>query len=152
MRARRGFSLLELLWAMIIVSLLTGIAIPKLTDTIRRARAAAAVADIRVIYDGVTNYNAEYNSYPATAGMGVVPRALASYLPNNFKFVKTDYSLQYNNWTIYTYVSRRPTMTNIIGITIRARDARLTRIVQQLLATTPQFGSGTTATFIIIGL
>ncbi len=150
-RRRSGFTFVEILTAMTIVAILAGIVIPKTGDFIKRAKAAAVVADIRAIRDGLDVYYTDSTSYPPSAAMGQVPPALAPYLPMH-TFVKPDYQLEYDNWAVTDPLSQYPSATILLGITMRTGDARLGQLVMGLLATTPHFQSGDEYTFIVYGL
>lgn len=63
MRAR-GFTLLELLFVMIIVALLAGIAGPVLLGSISRARESTLKEDLYVLRKAIDNYYADNGKYP----------------------------------------------------------------------------------------
>ncbi|MGH7670126.1 MAG: type II secretion system protein [Gemmatimonadaceae bacterium] len=151
-RRRAGFTLVEILAAMTIIAVLAGIVIPKTGDFIKRAKAAAIVADIDVIHNALAVYYADSTAYPPTAAVGQVPPGLQSYLPLNFPFVRTDYQLQYARWTLTSSLGAYPATTTIVAVTVRTDDARLGQLVTGLLSTSPHFQSGDSYTFIIDGM
>lgn len=63
MEKHRGFTLLELLIAVVIVGLLASIAIPNLLDMRKRARTSEARANLGTIWVLQEAYHAEYNFY-----------------------------------------------------------------------------------------
>lgn len=63
MRAR-GFTLLELLFVMLIVALLAGIAGPVLFGSISRARESALKEDLYLLRKAIDNYYADNGKYP----------------------------------------------------------------------------------------
>lgn len=153
MRGRRaGFTFVEILTAMIIVAILAGIVIPKTGDFIKRAKAAAVAADIAAIRQNMEDFYTDSSRYPASAAMGQVPAELVHYLPLNFSFVKPDYQLRYDNWTVTTALSGYPATLNVIGVTVRTPDARLGQLVMAILANEPHFQAGDEYTFIVAGL
>ena len=63
MRAR-GFTLLELLFVMLIVALLAGVAGPVLFCSISRARESTLKEDLYVLRKAIDNYYADNGKYP----------------------------------------------------------------------------------------
>lgn len=64
MRAR-GFTLLELLFVMVIVALLAGIVGPVVAGSIGRAREATLKEDLYVLRKAIDDYYADRGKYPA---------------------------------------------------------------------------------------
>jgi general secretion pathway protein G len=60
----RGFTLLELLFVLVVVALLAGIVGPMLTGSISRARETALKEDLRVLRKAIDDYYADNNKYP----------------------------------------------------------------------------------------
>lgn len=56
MRARKGFTLIELVVVIAILGILAGIAIPRFMDSIETARGAKLLADLRSIESAGTVY------------------------------------------------------------------------------------------------
>ncbi len=154
-RRRGGFTLIELLASMTIIAILAGIMIPKTGDFINQAKAAAAVSDIQNVELAVNQYLAaaptDSTSLPPTAAMGQVPDLLRADLGANYTFIKTDYTLQYNNWTFYQSVGGQMTSQTIIGVTMQTKNARLGALVMAR-APYPHFQWGENYTFIVYGL
>lgn len=65
-RARRGFTLIELVVVIAILGILAGLAIPRFLDATATARGARIVADMRTIDSAVVIYNAKTGSLPAS--------------------------------------------------------------------------------------
>jgi prepilin-type N-terminal cleavage/methylation domain-containing protein len=98
MSARRaGFTLVELILVVVIVSVLAAIAIPNYQVVVTRARAADLLGRIDVVEVGVQSYLGDNNAWPADAATGVVPSGLVDYLPENFSFVGEDFQLEWEN-------------------------------------------------------
>ena len=64
-RARRGFTLIELVVVIAILGILAGLAIPRFLDATATARGAKIVADLRTIDSAIVIYNAKTGSLPA---------------------------------------------------------------------------------------
>lgn len=96
---RRGFTLVELAVVLLIIALLAGLAVPNMTRTIDRAKAAEAYGDMDVVKNAVLQYQADNNAWPGDENRGQVPDGLEEYLPGGFSFAKDDYVLDYDNWS-----------------------------------------------------
>ena len=63
-RERGGFTLVELMLVVVIVSILAGLAIPNYQVVVIKARAADILGRIRVVELGVHSYLGENNAWP----------------------------------------------------------------------------------------
>ncbi len=97
-RRTDGFSLIELVMVVTIISLLAALAQPQLKRVLLRAQAAAAVAELNVVKTAVQQYEGDNLQYPAEAGQGVIPPGLEDYLPAGFSFTYDDYVMDYDNF------------------------------------------------------
>src|SRR3990170_4579524 len=98
MNARRaGFTLVELILVVVIVSVLAAIAIPNYQVVVTRARAADLLGRIDVVEVGVQSFLGDNNAWPPDAATGVVPPSLVDYLPDNFSFDGEDFQLEWEN-------------------------------------------------------
>ena len=102
-RATRGFTLIETLVALVIVSILARMAIPRISDSRRSGRAAQIVGALSTLRTTAYGYQASTNAWPVTTAAGRVPRGLAPQLPTGFPFSTADYRLQ---WTVTRVRSR----------------------------------------------
>lgn len=64
----RGFTLLELLFVLVVVALLAGIVGPMLTGSISRARESTLKEDLRALRKAIDDYYADNGKYPAELG------------------------------------------------------------------------------------
>ncbi len=72
----RGFSLLEVLIVVTIISAIATIAIPNLLNAIDRSRQSSTVADMRTIGSALEHYAVDHLSYPATGDLETLRREL----------------------------------------------------------------------------
>lgn len=102
-RARRedrsgGFSLIELVVVVTIVSLLAALAQPQLKRVLLRAQAAAAVSELNAVKTAVQQYEGDFLQYPDEVNAGQIPPGLEAYLPEGFTFTYDDYVMDYDNF------------------------------------------------------
>ncbi len=76
MRLSRGFSLLEILIVVTIISAIATIAIPNLLRAIDRSRQSSTVADMRTIGNALEHYAVDHLSYPTAPGIETLRRDL----------------------------------------------------------------------------
>ena len=66
MNKKRGFTLMELLTVVIILSILSAVAIPQYTKVIQRADAVNALISLKTIYESAKRYNSSYGAWPTS--------------------------------------------------------------------------------------
>lgn len=81
-KARRAFSLVELVVVVLIIGILAAVAAPKMFDTSTRAKESATKASLSVVRNAIELYNAENGTYPASSA--TLPTALANYIKGPF--------------------------------------------------------------------
>ena len=123
----RGFTLVELLTVMVLISILAAIAEPSLRRAVTKARAADAVADMNVVRLAVLTFQADNDNWPRSQGKGRVPPDLEDYLPDGFSFTTPDYTLSYEDW------SKNKKKAFDIGITLTTDDQELGLSVLNML-------------------
>ena len=143
--SRSGFTLVELLTVMAVISILASIALPRLRGAILKAEAADVVATLHAVKVAVLTYQADHQAWPPEAGRGRVPRGLEEYLPAGFTFQKRDYVLDYDNFS-----GRRRAQFDI-GVTFIAQNRELGLAVVNLLGSGIWAGGRTKFTWIIDG-
>ena len=136
---RRGVALTELVFVMIIISILAAIAQPKLFDVIVKAKAADAISNMRLIRLAAFNFQSDQQVWPSETAAGVVPPGLEAYLPEGFELVQEDYTLDFDNWGGSPF---------LIGVTIITPDSVLGRTALEMLST-PKWTVGDKYTWVI---
>lgn len=78
--AEAGFTLVEIMMVVLIISFLGMLAVPAVARIQRRAKSTAIVNDFRVFAAAFDAYAQEHGSWPAEAAAGVVPAGMSAYL------------------------------------------------------------------------
>jgi prepilin-type N-terminal cleavage/methylation domain-containing protein len=93
-RQKRGFTFIELLTVVIVMSILASLALLKYIDLKHRALSAQAVADLQSVR--LAGYSSWYETgvWPGEVGPGVIPPGLAPYLAGGFTFAQPEYTLR----------------------------------------------------------
>jgi prepilin-type N-terminal cleavage/methylation domain-containing protein len=137
-RARRsGFTLVEMLLVVVIISVLAGLAIPNYQNVVTKAKAANILGQIDVVNHAVESYLGDNNSWPAEAAVGAVPTGITNYLPANFSFTGEDYQLDWENGG------------GLIGVAVVTNNEGLGNALVQLAGAGRWFVSGNRYTFIL---
>jgi general secretion pathway protein G len=98
MRRQRGFTFIEILIVMIVLSILSSLAILKYIDLKHRALSASATADLQAVRLAAYSAWYEHGVWPNEVGGGVIPGGLTPYLPGGFSFTKPEYTLDWDNF------------------------------------------------------
>lgn len=81
MRPRsRGFSLVELVVVVMVLSILAAVAVPQFMITRGTASVARTAQDLRIISDAAEMYYTTYQTWPKEAAPGVIPKGLGDFL------------------------------------------------------------------------
>ena len=129
---QRGFTLVEVLTVMLIVSIVTRIAIPRVQEVRVRALAAQALGDFRVIEHAAQEYSADNHQPPPDADTGVVPEGLESYL-EGFTFNKPAYQLDWENWVLPGGLPKHPETRVLLGVSINIDNPVLGNAIVRLV-------------------
>jgi type II secretory pathway pseudopilin PulG len=136
---REGATLIELLVVVLILSILAAIVQPRISDVVLKAHAADVISDVRVVQVAVFSYEADLQSWPVEAAVGVVPPGLEAYLPTGFELAKEDYTLDFENWGGSPY---------LIGITVVTPNAPLGLRTMEMMAA-PKWSAGNKYTLVL---
>ena len=77
---RRGFTLVEIMIVVAIISLLAMLAVPSFMKSRRQVQTNNFVSDLRVAVDAFMLYNLEHGVYPPDRTPSVIPPGMAEYL------------------------------------------------------------------------
>jgi prepilin-type N-terminal cleavage/methylation domain-containing protein len=148
--AERGFSLIELMVVMMIMSLLIRIALPSYANIRRDAIVARALGDYDAIRAAAASEFAATGSYAPDAKAGVVPKAMKPYLPRKYSFKPAAYTLDWNNNTVADPSQGPGGVGQILSVTFTAKDKRLgLQILNKLGKNCTHWSVGNAHTFVV---
>jgi prepilin-type N-terminal cleavage/methylation domain-containing protein len=93
---RRGFSTVELMVVVTIISLLAALSLPVAKRAGQSAKASAVANDLRVFATAFTTYAQQVGTYPAETAVGVMPPTMTGYLGNTAWLRTTPIGGKYN--------------------------------------------------------
>ena len=128
---RRGFTVIEMLTTMVIISILAGIAFPYYLGARRNAEATKVISDIRIIQQAAFDHFADNETYPRNRAWRRVPPELVSHLPDGFTFEYGDVDYRWRRWSTATGIPRRNRRA-LIGVTVRTSDRELLLKIRNL--------------------
>ncbi len=147
-RAKRGFTIIEMVTVVMVVSVVTRIAVPQMQEVLTRAGATEIRASFRVVEEAATRLSVENNPWPEDAPAGIVPEPLVEKLPAGFSFDRERYQLDWENWTLPGGMPNDPTIRGLIGISITTSDRALGMALMDVIPLNAKFSLGETYTFI----
>ena len=148
--AQGGFSLLELMIVLTIVSLLVRLSLPAYVNVRREAIASQAAGDFNVIRAAAIAQYEATGSYPADASGGVTPQGMTPYLPKNFSFRPKDYELDWDNYTVADTTAGSSGTGQILALTVTADDPAVgLQVLNVLGASSTHWSVGNSHTFVV---
>jgi prepilin-type N-terminal cleavage/methylation domain-containing protein len=129
-RPRAGFTLVEIMVVLLIVSVLATIGIPALSRLKEKSKTAVLIGDARVFATAFDTYSHEFGSWPADAAAGVMPTGMSGRLTD--AWLRTTPMGGKYNWE-YNQLHFGTRITAAIGISATAA-APLPLDVNQLLS------------------
>jgi prepilin-type N-terminal cleavage/methylation domain-containing protein len=146
---RRGFTLIELVMTMAIVTILASLALPVGREMRRRAVATKVIGDFSVIRTAAYSYASEAGVYPANGKWGQVPAALVSSLPDGFEFEYGGATYRWRRWSLPNGMPKRATQTVLLGVQIKSSDKRLITAIKNLYHGPQAYGKKKQVTLVI---
>lgn len=151
-RARRGFTLIEMLIVVTIIGILARMAIPKYAHVRTRARAAAMISELNVIRGAAYQAFENNGAWPTNVATGRVPPALVPLLRNGFSFAPEP-GVRYD-WRLSGMPAGNPARANrnaTMGMGISTSDLTLRAEIQRQLAPQPTLVTGGIVYWLIWG-
>ena len=130
-RDERGFTMVELVVVVLIVSILAAIAQPHYSTMRTRARAAQVVSELDNLRSAVVRFQGLNHAWPPEALVGMVPVGLEAQLQDGYTFNRTGYALDYDYWGGAPFV---------VGVTVVTTDTVLGDMVMQIVGNMWQSG------------
>lgn len=139
MRPQRGFTLVEIMIVVAIISLLALIAIPSFLRARERTKETKFINDLRVAAGAFDMYAADHNGYPADVNRGIVPAGMALYFGSKLDWTKPtpyggNWDWDYNTFGFTAGVSAvgiNATASTMLEIDTQIDDGRLSSGVFQ---------------------
>jgi prepilin-type N-terminal cleavage/methylation domain-containing protein len=147
-----GFTMVELVLVLAVVSIVTRIALPNVQEAVVRARAAAAYGDVDVVRAAAANYHARTSEWPAETTAGVVPPELVDDLPAGFSFDRGEYQLDWDRWSLPDGLAGWSGARTLLGVSVVTDDLLLGNAVAALVGPGGWYSVGNSNTFLIDGM
>lgn len=130
MKARRGWTLIELLVILAILGVLATIIMPYYWEARHRAVAATIVSDYNNVRVAALSYHATHAELPATQGWGIAPTEFAQMLPDGFNFAQGAYEYRWHLWTGGALGGEFAADGLVGGLAVRSSDGRLIKALR----------------------
>lgn len=120
--SRGGFTLIEIMVVVTIISVLAMLAVPAFARIQRRAKTTAIMNDFRVFATAFVAYSHENGSWPAEAAPGVVPTGMTNQL-NGTAWLRTTpmggkYNWEFNQLHFGTRYQAAIAISSVAGATL----------------------------------
>ncbi len=119
---RKGFTLVEALTALMVLSALVRLSIPGVQEVVARAEAARALADIRAVKGALEAYRTDHGRIPSEIGSAATSSELEPYLPNGFSFNRGRYRMDLHVWSLPSGLPHQPHARTVVGLALSTPD------------------------------
>ncbi|MGH7517475.1 MAG: type II secretion system protein [Gemmatimonadales bacterium] len=146
---RRGFTVIELLTVLIVMAVLASMMVLRLSDLKNRAISTKATTDMDMVRKAGYARFYDTGAWPAGGGVGVVPGDLMPYLPNSFTFVRSEYTLEWEN---VAPPGGGPSTSYQVAVRLTSSNARLMQTLAQTMGNrSPYIMMGNELVVIVVG-
>lgn len=119
----RGFTLIEMMIVIVIISILAGIALPAYSNYIKRANASTAAADLSTLSTAIENRFQRTLSYPATAdGKSAITTAFPTWSAGSRDGL---FTFKYTRDTATTYTLSATGASSMTGCNLSLTNANV---------------------------
>jgi prepilin-type N-terminal cleavage/methylation domain-containing protein len=147
---RRGFTVIELLTAVVVLGTVARMAYPDLHAMMLRAQAADVAAAVETARAAAERFHRERLRWPDDGYAGQVPPQLEGYLPEGFRFEGAGFRLDWELWPLPDGLPGEPSTRGLAAISVVTSDAALGRAVADLLPPgTAHWALDDTYTFVV---
>ncbi len=145
-----GFTLIELMIVLCIISVLVRIALPTYASIQRDSYASQAAGDLNAIRAAAVAQYEATGTYAPDAPAGLVPAGMGAYLPRDFSFTRSHYRLDWDNYAVADTSANGTTSGQILALTVTATDPRVgLQILHTLGRNCTHWSVGDAHTFVI---
>lgn len=147
---RRGFTLIDVLTALVLISVFVRIGIPMYERVIRQAETLRVESDFEAVRQAVVEYHIDHGEWPEESGPGLVPPRLAPYL-DGLPFVRGRYRLDWQHWPLPSGLPGVPAVRAALALSVITEDRALgAALVEALGSRGAHFALGDSYTFILV--
>ncbi len=147
LRGNRGFSLIELMVVLTIMSVLVRLSMPAMATYRRHAVTAKALNDFNVVRSAAYAQFEATGVFPPEAAAGAMPQGSAQFLPRGFSFTRAEYEL---DWDHVTITDSTNTPGYVTMLTVVVPDSLLGHsMIRKLGASTTHWSVGNAHTFVV---
>lgn len=149
-RRRAGFTLVELLTAVMVMGTLGRIAVPNVHELVLQARAQEIAANLGVLHLAAEEYRRDQGAWPENAWVGQVPEGLEEYLPEGFDLQGEGYRLDWERWRLPDGLPGDPEPGELPAVSVVTGEPALGQAVSELLdGTLPHYALDDRYTFVL---